>query len=231
MKLNLLLFLAAGVLFSCLAGCDGAEESVRLLNEIEYFGRPGNRNNSNISEFLDCSIIPKNSRGALSVLGFRVGVTTYQKMIKTLEYDEIFWQYYYGHLVFTEEEPFAEDCWGRIHTCFLDGRLSAIQICTGCEYPETIKGFVEEFGVPDVVTWSGDFRSRIAVWIELGLIADFYGASGIRNMIFLIPPMELDEFEGSWLSERIQYPGFTMWNRGPGMWSVREDPWGYTDNK
>jgi hypothetical protein len=227
MKPYLLLLLAGCVLFACLTGCDGVEESVRLLNEIEYFGRPGNRNNSDISEFLDCSIIPENSRGSLSVLGYKVGVTTYQKMIRTLEYDEIFWQYYYGHLVFTQEEDSMDDCcWGRIHTCFLDGRLSAIQGCDLDEFPETIEGFVEEFGVPDVVTWAGIKEARTVVWVEHGLIGCFLEFDGKNCMIFLIPPMELSEFEGSWLSKRIQYtPDYYLTKNGLLNPLIPEDPW------
>ena len=221
-----------GAALLCLAGCNGAKESERLLNKIQYYGRPGHLPNESISHFLDCSKIAGNSNSPLTLLGFQVGVTTYEEMIETLEYDEIYWEYNSGHLVIEEKEPWTDDSWAWIQACFLDGRLSAIQTWNPKDYPETIEDFVEEFGVPDLITWAGWLEERIAVWIELGLIGDFFENTGERRMIFLIPPMELSEFEGSWLSERIQYtPDYYIPEEEYSRWFLKEDPWGYTLNK
>lgn len=184
-------------------------------------------------EILECALVDEISVGP-SWRNLSIGNSTLENIENELRpefstYDERTDKWIYSGGTVENQDFYI------IEGCFVDNKLSALNIMNSEIFRKTLEELELEYGIPSHVTWGPWYVSRTVIWSHKGVLAVVRIDTETTVNIILFAPISQDDYEESWLAKalpslRQEYTeDLHLRNRFPAEKEV-EDPWGFTEN-
>lgn len=185
-----------GLLAGCAASVPPTQQpTVTTPPPSDCLGQIDGRYGLDIS--LRCSCFSSASPGA-SWMGLTIGESTLNEV--QTELGEQGTPDSSGSKWHFEEHTGKSSRWYEADACFLDGRLSFLEIGLAREPERTVVSqIVEQYDYPDRVTWGTSYQDRALIWPDRGLLIFSVSSDWMNGPIILFPPMPSDTLETSWL--------------------------------